>query len=142
MNKWKRDVGDKLGQNWILQRKRKQGLHCSTDTNFWKSTIASGLTAPQALGISLPDGAGLDLVDQLASEYGQRVSATGRTVTQWSLRPGRDNHWLDGLVGAAVLASIEGASLPGQETKPIKRRLSGAEIAERRRELAQKRSRR
>ena len=38
--------------------------------------------------------------------------ATG--VDEWKLRATRpDNHWLDCLVGCAVAASIQGASLPG-----------------------------
>jgi hypothetical protein len=35
-------------------------------------------------------------------------------VDEWRMRPeAQDNHWLDGLVGCAVAASIQGAVLPG-----------------------------
>ena len=39
------------------------------------------------------------------------------------MRPERsDNHWLDGLVGCAVAASIQGAVLPGTDGRePMKR---------------------
>jgi hypothetical protein len=44
-------------------------------------------------------------------------------VDEWKMRPERsDNHWLDGLVGAAVAASIQGVILPGTGGRePVKR---------------------
>lgn len=43
----------------------------------------------------------------------------GRTVDEWKPIPGRDNHWFDCLIGAAVAASITGAEL--KMGKPVKR---------------------
>jgi hypothetical protein len=52
------------------------------------------------------------LADHLTSEYRVRAAAQGRTVDEWKLRATRpDNHWLDALVGCAVAASIQGATL-------------------------------
>ena len=46
----------------------------------------------------------------------------GRTVDEWKLRvEGLDNHWLDGLVGCAVAASMEGAVLFGTDQKVVAR---------------------
>jgi hypothetical protein len=56
--------------------------------------------------------------EHLTAESPTMVTANGRTVGEWSMRPGRsDNHWLDCMVGCAVAASMLGASLPG--AKPI-----------------------
>jgi hypothetical protein len=42
-------------------------------------------------------------------------------VDEWRLRPeGNDNHWLDGVVGCAVGASMQGIALPGTATPPPK----------------------
>ena len=59
-----------------------------------------------------------------------KTEGRGRTVDEWKLRPERgDNHWLDCLVGCAVAASMEGASLPGTQVAPQKKkRVSLAEL--------------
>jgi hypothetical protein len=39
-------------------------------------------------------------------------------VDEWKLRPeASDNHWLDGLVGCAVAASMQGAVLAGTDDR-------------------------
>ena len=54
---------------------------------------------------------------------GDRTVARDRTVDEWKLRATRpDNHWLDCLVGCAVAASIQGASLPGVADGPARPR--------------------
>lgn len=52
-----------------------------------------------------------------------KTEGRGRVVDEWKLRlESAANHWLDGIVGCAVAASIEGAVLPGtQETATPKR---------------------
>jgi hypothetical protein len=47
------------------------------------------------------------LIDHLTAEYPVRVEAKGRVVDEWKMA-GRENHWLDCLVGSAVAASIAG----------------------------------
>jgi hypothetical protein len=47
------------------------------------------------------------LFEHLTAEYPVRTEARGRVVDEWKMA-GRDNHWLDCLVGAAVSASIAG----------------------------------
>jgi hypothetical protein len=57
------------------------------------------------------------LADHLTAEYRVKATAQGRTVDEWKLRATRpDNHWLDCLVGCAVAASIQGASLASVES--------------------------
>ncbi|MCC6286201.1 MAG: hypothetical protein IT439_13020, partial [Phycisphaerales bacterium] len=56
------------------------------------------------------------------SEYRVRTEGRGRTVDEWKLRvDGLDNHWLDGLVGCAVAASMHGAVLFGTDQKVLAR---------------------
>ncbi len=52
-----------------------------------------------------------------------KTQGRGRTVDKWKLRPKRsDNHWLDGLVGSAVAASMQGVALPEMNLKPAAKR--------------------
>jgi len=52
--------------------------------------------------------------EHLTAESPTMVTANGRTVGEWSMRPGRaDNHLFDGMVGCAVAASMLGSVLPG-----------------------------
>jgi len=56
----------------------------------------------------------------LTSEYRVKTEGRGRTVDEWKLRvDGLDNHWLDGLVGAAVAASMQGAVLFGTDARVV-----------------------
>jgi hypothetical protein len=104
--------------------------HALFDANYWKSFIHARLSV--AMGdrgcLSLN---GRDpnlhtlLAEHLSSEYRVKTEGRGRKVDEWKLRPeASDNHWLDGIVGAAVAASILGASLPviGEAGKPLKQR--------------------
>ncbi|MFO0082396.1 MAG: hypothetical protein ACK55O_07235, partial [Phycisphaerales bacterium] len=75
------------------------------------------------------------LSEHLTSEYRVRTEGRGRTVDEWKLRvEGLDNHWLDGWVGAAVAASMQGAVLFGTDHKQAVRprlRLSALKGAQR-----------
>jgi hypothetical protein len=81
------------------------------------------------------------LFDHIAAEYPTRTEnkSTGRTVDEWQLIPGRDNHWLDGLVGSAVAASVVGVSAVGAETqKVVRKHITREEMAARRAALIDK----
>ncbi len=92
------------------------------DTNYWKSFVHARLaTEPGDKGCLTLFGSKESqhrlLGDHIAgSETWTRTQGHGRVVQEWRLRPGApDNHWLDCLVGAAVAASMLGATLPGLE---------------------------
>jgi hypothetical protein len=85
------------------------------DTNLWKTRVSSALRLDIHAGGSLSftrprlaRGNHRMIAEQLTAEIGERVSANGRTVTQWRQIPGRDNHLLDCAVGAAVVANTIG----------------------------------
>jgi hypothetical protein len=60
------------------------------------------------------------LAEQLTSERPDRVEANGRTVDEWSVLPGRDNHFLDCITGCAVLAHAAGARFANR--RPVVKR--------------------
>jgi hypothetical protein len=115
MEHWKKEPGARQGHFWRLVPGRK----VQTDINSWKSIVCKRLRAEMGkLGsIELfgdrPRVHEL-LADQLSAEYGVQVEGRGRRVTEWKLRPGRDNHYWDCLVGCAVGASMIGGTIAGQ----------------------------
>ena len=71
------------------------------------------------------------LAEHITAEYRVRTEARGRVVDEWKLRAGGpDNHWLDCLVGCGVAASIQGAMLPGTDSKssPTRKRIKLSEL--------------
>ena len=137
-SEYKRRPGDRVGHHWRIPNVQgKRAIrHVLFDTNFWKSFIQA------RFAVLLGDRGCLSLfgdraethrlfADHLTAEYRVKTEGRGRTVDEWKQRPERtDNHWLDGLVGCAVAASMQGCSLPGTGGKPEtkRERVSFAEI--------------
>lgn len=131
--------GDIVGLNWRTRPVTGFGAvrYCTFDTNYWKSFIFARLAVGKGARGSLtlfgedPERHRL-LVDHLTAEYMIPVTAKGRTVDEWKIRPDRrDNHWLDCLVGAAVAASVDGARLDeagGPPSTAPRKRVSFAEL--------------
>ncbi|OGV48559.1 MAG: hypothetical protein A2017_21195 [Lentisphaerae bacterium GWF2_44_16] len=131
-SEYRRQPGDRIGHNWMIPNVRgKRAIrHALYDTNYWKSFIHA------RLAVAMGDKGCLSLfqcnpilhqlfAEHLASEYRVKTEGRGRKVKEWKLRPeASDNHWLDGIVGCAVAASMLGARLPstGESDKPIKQR--------------------
>jgi phage terminase large subunit GpA-like protein len=140
---YKRRPGDRVGFNWRMPnvQGKRAVRHALFDTNFWKSFVHA------RLAVAMGERGCLSLfgdkaethrlfAEHLTAEYRVRTEGRGRTVDEWKARPERsDNHWLDGLVGCAVAASIQGAVLPGTDGRaPAKReRVSFAELQRRKR---------
>jgi hypothetical protein len=123
---YKRRPGDRTGLNWRIPgvMGKRAVRHVSFDTNFWKSFVFARLAVAMADKGSLalygqqPEAHRL-FAEHLTAEYRVRTEGRGRTVDEWKPRPGQpDNHWLDGLVGCAVGASILGVRLLNEETTP------------------------
>lgn len=127
--------GDQRGFHWLIcpQRENRRGIRwCRIDVNFWKSFLVTRLKqaigdstngALTLFGSSRQDADHGMLADHLTSERGIEVKANGREIVEWELRAGRpDNHFLDGLVGCFVGASIEGATLAGQSPRQAPRK--------------------
>ena len=122
MAEWQKKPGEKCGLNWRLrpsQGKRAAVPHVIYDTNFWKSFVHA------RLAVAIGDAGCLSLwkpsaktehrmiAEHLRAEKRDRVTSenTGRTVDEWTEIPGQDNHLLDGVVGAAVAASMCGCAI-------------------------------
>lgn len=107
--------GDRAGLHWRIPNDpaRKRVRKISIDTNFWKTFVFSRLkTAPGDPGRLAIDGTEHALLaEHLTAETCTSVEAKGKRVDEWKAKPGRDNHWLDCLVGCAVGASVNGAKL-------------------------------
>jgi len=113
------DRGERVGPNWrtsTIQRQR----HVLFDTNAWKSFMSERLRLPAAdpQAFTLHAGDHAMFSEHLASEVPIRVEARGRVVDEWRLTPGRDNHFLDVVVGCAVAASFSGISAVGAQARP------------------------
>lgn len=121
MTEYRKQPGDRVGHNWYIPnvRGKRATRHVTYDTNYWKSFIRSRFFVARG------DSGGLSIfgrkpqlhelfASHCVAEYSVRVESRGREVDEWKLRPEKaDNHWWDCLVGCAVAASIEGATLPG-----------------------------
>ncbi|NBW21572.1 MAG: hypothetical protein EBR82_77810, partial [Caulobacteraceae bacterium] len=105
----KKGRGDRIGLNWKVGQISEGQRSVLYDTNFYKTFVAARLRLqmgdPESIAFHKGDH---DLLfEHLTSEYPVRTEARGRVVDEWKMA-GRDNHWLDCLVGAAVAASISG----------------------------------
>jgi hypothetical protein len=118
--------GDRVGLHWRVPnvQGRRAVRYALIDTNYWKSFVHARLSVPMGdtgcLSLFMP-GSGSDhrlLSEHLTAEYRVRTEGRGRQIDEWKLRtPGRDNHWLDCLVGCAVGASMQGCVVFGTDTK-------------------------
>jgi hypothetical protein len=124
MSEYKKSAGDKVGHNWRIPNVagRRAIRHVVFDTNYWKTFIharffvAMGDRGCLSLWGRDPERH-LLLAEHLIAEYKVRTTGHGRSVDEWKMRPdGKDNHWLDGVVGCAVGASMLGAILPGTDS--------------------------
>jgi hypothetical protein len=116
INELRRRPGERMGPGWRVSMIGGQ-RGATFDTNHWKSFLAARLNT--AVGdpgaISFHAGEHDMLIDHLAAERPVSVTARGRTIDEWKLAIGAENHWLDCLAMATVAASINGIAAPGAE---------------------------
>ncbi|MDB5310686.1 MAG: hypothetical protein JWO38_4888 [Gemmataceae bacterium] len=118
MSSWQLKPGERAGQGWRLSiGAAGRGRHVTFDTNGWKTFVAERLRTAEGgagcLRLHAPQAGGHRLfADHCTAEYPVAVTrqSGGRVVEEWKALPGRDNHWWDCLVGAAVAASVQGLS--------------------------------
>ncbi|HLG42305.1 MAG TPA: hypothetical protein VI643_02985 [Planctomycetota bacterium] len=133
-SEYRRKRGDRVGHNWRIPNVhgRRAIRHALFDSNYWKSfiharpAVAMGDKGCLSLFGREPETHRL-LADHLTSEYRVKTEGRGRVVDERKLgAETSENHWLDGLVGCAVAALIQGAVLPGTDVvtatarKPVK----------------------
>ncbi|OAI52077.1 hypothetical protein AYO47_06565 [Planctomyces sp. SCGC AG-212-M04] len=124
-SEYERRPGERAGWNWRVPvaSADRPVRHVVFDSNFWKSfvqarlAVATGDRGSVTLFGDDPNSHRL-LADHLRAEYRVQTTGRGRTVDEWKVRPEQpDNHWLDCLAGASVAASMQGASLIGEEAR-------------------------
>jgi hypothetical protein len=125
-NQYRAKPGERRGPNWRIPplSAGKVVRHAVFNANFWKSFIRNRLTTAVADpgSVSLFKGNHEMLADHLTSETPITVTAGGNTVEEFILRPSRDNHLLDCVVGCAVAASIQGVTLACHQSQPQPRK--------------------
>lgn len=138
---WRSRPGEKAGLNWRISLGENRAIrHVIFDANFWKTFAAARLASGMgergcwSLFGEKPEPHRC-FADHLTSEYRVKTSAQGRTVDEWKLRPTRDNHWWDCVVGCAVAASICGASILEKPAPPKRVKLSERQKEKRRNQV-------
>ena len=114
-SEYRKNQGDKIGFNWMIPnvRKKRSIRYILYDTNFWKSFYRERLLTakgdPGSLTVYGNDEEHhRHLAEQLSSEVSEPTMGRGRRVDVWKMLPGRENHWLDCLVGNMVAANEKG----------------------------------
>jgi len=116
INERKYDPGARVGLGWVVT-KRKAAADVRgviSDVNFWKTSLHDQLAIrighPGA--ITTYQGKHRMWAEHVTAEYAIQTEGRGRTVMEWRLRPGADNHWFDTAVGCLVLGSMLGCNGP------------------------------
>ena len=132
IDKWKLEAGEKRGQDYVITSDASQRAVrlVRFDTNAWKTfvcrraAIAGGKGSLKVYGDD--PKAHRMLQDHVNAETCVKTTAAdGRTVWEWSLKPGGpDNHELDTLVGCYVAAAIVGCKLDETREKIVKKKRS------------------
>jgi len=124
-SEYKKMKGDRVGHFWRSPNVagRRQVRYVLYDTNYWKSTAHARFVV--GMGdrgcMSLWGDKTVDhrmFAEQMTAEYPVKTEGRGREVDEWKARPGRDNHFLDCVVGCCVAACVQGAALPAWTANP------------------------
>jgi hypothetical protein len=141
-NEYQPRPGERAGHHWRITSAagRRVIRYALYDTNYWKTFVQA------RLGVMVGDRGYLTLygkepethrlfADHLTAEYRVKTEGRGRTVDEWKIHPERrDNHSLDGAVGASmagVSLAEHGAKNALMQAKP---REKFSEIQRRKRE--------
>jgi len=116
----KRKPGERAGEAWFMPKVRgtKTPRHVIADTNTVKTILAERWRVPIGEPGAWTWFAGTAAAhrmasDHLAAEYPIETMGRGRTLLEWVLRPGRDNHYLDCFTMALTAALMRGCAAPG-----------------------------
>lgn len=108
---------DHRAPRWYVPRDNSHSIQVVRfDANYWKDTIHARFATPigSAGEWSIFGNHRTNhklFASHLTAQEPVPTSAKGRTVNLWKMKPNRDDHWLDNVVGCAVAASYAGARL-------------------------------
>lgn len=126
INERTRKKGDRVGHNWFIPNPKGKRVirYVLYDTNYWK------LWMHQRFQVGIGGEGCMSLFgtearrhrafsEHITSEYTVLTEGRGRKVLEFKPDPKQpDNHWLDGIVGCCVGASIFGVTLKGIDHRP------------------------
>lgn len=120
-------VGERRGTNWRIPTvaNRRVVRYVIFDSNWWKTFVYSRFLTPVGSKGCLTLFGNDPQVHQLFAEHivsedNVEVESRGRTVIEFRLKPNRENHYFDNLVGCFVAASIQGAALMKSVQKKVR----------------------
>ena len=126
---YKAKRGERVGFGWRMPpvSKTTAARRVDIDTNTWKGdvlkryTLAAG--TPGRWSVFKRSATGHRMwADHMSAEYPVEVTANGRTVFEFAVRPNKENDFLDATIYASVAANLAGAEHPDQA--PTRRRRS------------------
>lgn len=130
LNEYTKKPGDRVGLHWripVVTSTKRTVRHVLFDANWWKSFVRARLKTPMGDPGCLSLWGRKDhrlFADHFCAEFSVKTQGRGRQVDEWKIRaPNLDNHFLDGITGCAVAASMCGAELFGLEAP--RRRVAG-----------------
>lgn len=118
LNDYQPRPGERTGWNWRIMPLPDR--HILYDTNSWKTFVAQRICSAngEAGNLSIYQASPTQhrmIAEHGTAEYPTATEGGGRVVNVWKLRPGRENHLLDCLVGCAVGASEQGMLFVGHQ---------------------------
>ena len=127
MSEDKKKPRETVGHNWkIPEPINREVRHVVYDANFYKTF------AMRRFKVAIGDPGSLSLfgddpvvhehyAEHLTAEYPVLTSGQGREVEEWTLLPGRVNHWLDTTAGALMAQSMLGCAVEGVKAVQVRR---------------------
>lgn len=110
------DPGSRVGVGWVIPRRKKADdiKTLMVDVNFWKTNLHDQLAIRigHAGAVTFYDGKHRMYSEHLTSEFATETHGRGRTVMEWKLRPGSENHLFDTTTGCLALGSLLGCNVP------------------------------
>jgi len=125
------DYGDKQRdrdtKSFWVERRTEQPVHVQFDANIFKANVARRLQtivgAPSAMMFPGDNESELMLLaEHLTAERALPIVYDGSPGIVYEAIPGRDNDWLDCIIGSTVAASMLGCALSGEVVQVKERR--------------------
>lgn len=139
INQWPRKAGEIVGPEWRISAAnagQQIPRHIIADVNYWKTILHQRLQQPEGEqgAMMLFKGSPMRhrmLADHVCSEQPIETVGRGRSLIEWQLLTGRDNHFLDCLVMCLVAASVVGVRTQADpQPVPVRPRKSLAQMRE------------
>lgn len=116
MERWPSRTNEFLGWHWATKRgEKRKATYGHLDTNHWKTFLCERISAVMGEKGSMtifgekPEEHRL-LIDHFNAESCTQTFGHGRSLWEWTLVGGQDNHWFDTLASNCAAASMLGCA--------------------------------